>query len=141
MAAKSSLFTRARGHRMVGGAPEFEGEMMDTRFKSAKVVLVKVRSELGAFAPPLRPRDPVGGTSGLHDGPLIGRTECLGETGQCGLDEPRLEGHPCGLAIGIKFLGHSHWWRKLTASSGASGFRNFREPLTFLSNIRELTRV
>ena len=35
---------------MVGGAPEFEGEMMDTRFKSAKVVLVKVRSELGAFA-------------------------------------------------------------------------------------------
>ena len=46
-----------------------------------------------------------------------------------------------GLAIGIKFLGHSHWWRKLTASSGASGFRNFREPLTFLSNIRELTRV
>src|SRR2546421_3968340 len=92
---------------MVGGAPEFEGEMMDTRFKSAKVVLVKVRSELGAFAPPLRPPDPVGGTSGLHDGPLIGRTECLGETGQCGLDEPRLEGHPCGLAIGIKFLGHS----------------------------------
>jgi hypothetical protein len=126
---------------MVGGAPEFEGEMMDTRFKSAKVVLVKVRSELGAFAPPLRPPDPVGGTSGLHDGPLIGRTERLGETGQCGLDEPRLEGHPCGLAIGIKFLGHSHWWRKLTASSGASGFRNFREPLTFLSNIRELTRV
>ena len=63
---------------MVGGAPEFEGEMMDTRFKSAKVVLVKVRSELGAFAPPLRPPDPVGGTSGLHDGPLIGRTECLG---------------------------------------------------------------
>jgi len=126
---------------MVGGAPEFAGEMMDTRFKSAKVVLVKVRSELGAFAPPLRPPDPVGATSGLHDGPLIGRTECLGETGQCGLDEPRLEGHPCGLAIGIKFLGHSHWWRKLTASSGASGFRNFREPLTFLSNIRELTRV
>ena len=126
---------------MVGGAPEFEGEMMDTRCKSAKVVLVKVRSELGAFAPPLRPPDPVGGTSGLHDGPLICRTECLGETGQCGLDEPRLEGHPCGLAIGIKFLGHSHWWRKLTASSGASGFRNFREPLTFLPNIRELTRV
>ena len=63
---------------MVGGAPEFEGEMMDTRFKSAKVMLVKVRSELGAFAPPLRPPDPVGGTSGLHDGPLIGRTECLG---------------------------------------------------------------
>jgi len=25
-----------------------------------------------------------------------------------------------------------NWWRKLTASSGASGFRNFREPLTFL---------
>jgi len=34
-----------------------------------------------------------------------------------------------------------NWWRKLTASSGASGFRNFREPLTFLPNIRELTRV
>ena len=41
----------------------------------------------------------MGGTSGLHDDPLIGRTECLGETGQCGLDEPRLEGHPCGLRV------------------------------------------
>jgi hypothetical protein len=34
-----------------------------------------------------------------------------------------------------------NWRRKLTASGGASGFRNFREPLTFLPNIRELTRV
>jgi len=34
-----------------------------------------------------------------------------------------------------------NWRRKLTASGGASGFRNFREPLTFLPNIHELTRV
>jgi hypothetical protein len=59
------------------------------------------------FAPPLRPPDLVGGTSGRHDGPLIGRTEYLTEAGQRGLDEPRFEAHPCGLAVGIKFLGHS----------------------------------
>ena len=31
--------------------------------------------------------------------------------------------------------------RKLTTSGGASRFRNFREALSFLPNIRELTRV
>jgi hypothetical protein len=42
----------------------------------------------GVFAPPLRPFNLVRCTNGLHDGPLIGRTEFLGETGQRGFDEP-----------------------------------------------------
>jgi hypothetical protein len=49
----------------------------------------------------------MGSTSGLHDDPLIGGTECVEEAGQRGLDQPRFKGHPCGLAVGIKFLGHS----------------------------------
>jgi hypothetical protein len=36
-----------------------------------------VRFGSGVFAPLLRPPDLVGGTSGLHDGPLIGGVECL----------------------------------------------------------------
>ena len=59
------------------------------------------------FAPPIGPPDPVRCTSGLHDLPLISGIESSIEAGQRGLDEPRFEGHPCGLAIGIKFLGHS----------------------------------
>ena len=34
-----------------------------------------------------------------------------------------------------------YYRRKLTTSGGASRFRNFREALSFLPNIRELTRV
>src|ERR1700680_3167684 len=77
-----------------------------------------VRSMSGVFAPPLRPPDLVGGASGFHDGPLIGRTECLGETGQCGLDEPRFEGNPCGLAVGIEFLGHSQRFERRCDAPG-----------------------
>jgi hypothetical protein len=61
----------------------------------------------GMFGPPFRPPYFVGGTSGIHDGPLIGRTECPGEAGQRGLDKPRFEGHPCSLAVRIEFPGHS----------------------------------
>src|ERR1019366_672695 len=67
----------------------------------------EVSSMSGVFAPPLRPFDLVGGTRGLHDGPLIRGTESPIEAGQRGLDKPRFEGHPCGLAVGIEFLGHS----------------------------------
>lgn len=62
---------------------------------------------LWIFAPPPRPPDFMGGTSGLHDDALICGTEWLGEAGQRGLDEPWLEGHPCSLAIGIEFPRHS----------------------------------
>jgi hypothetical protein len=43
---------------------------------------------LRIFAPPFGPPDHARCTSGLHDDPLIGGTEWLGEKGQCGLDEP-----------------------------------------------------
>jgi hypothetical protein len=59
------------------------------------------------FAPPLRPPDPARCASGLHDDPLIGGTESPVEVGQRGLDQPRFEDHPCCLAVGIEFLGHS----------------------------------
>jgi hypothetical protein len=73
------------------------------------------------FAPPFGPLDFARCTSGLHDDPLIGGTEWLGETGQCGLDEPRFEGDPCGLAVGIKFLGHS---QRLQCRCDAPGYHN-----------------
>jgi hypothetical protein len=63
----------------------------------------------------------LGGTSGRHDGPLIGRTEYLTEAGQRGLDEPRFEAHPCGLAVGIKFLGHS---QRAECRCDAPGYHN-----------------
>jgi hypothetical protein len=47
-----------------------------------------VRSMSGVFAPSLRPFDLVGGTSGLHDSPLIGGTESPIKAGQRGLDQP-----------------------------------------------------
>src|SRR6516225_11197593 len=53
---------------------------------------------LWMFAPPFGPFDLVRCTCGVYDGPLIGGTERLGKARQCGLDEPRLEGHPFGLA-------------------------------------------
>jgi len=46
-------------------------------------------------------------TSSLHDDPLISGTESPIEAGQRGLDEPRFESHPCGLAVGIEFPSHS----------------------------------
>ena len=46
-------------------------------------------------------------TCGVQDGPLIGGAEWLGKTGQRGLDEPRLGGHPFGLAVRIENFGHS----------------------------------
>jgi hypothetical protein len=36
----------------------------------------------------------MGSASGLYDNALIGGTEWLGETGQCGLDELWFEGEP-----------------------------------------------
>jgi hypothetical protein len=66
----------------------------------------------------------VGGTSGLHDGPLIGRTEGFTEAGQGSLDKPRFEGHPCGLAVGIKFPGHS---QVLGCKRDAPGVQNYAD--------------
>src|SRR5258708_32230794 len=34
-----------------------------------------------------------------------------------------------------------NWWRKLTASSGASGFRSFRDALIFVQEIGELAEA
>jgi hypothetical protein len=81
----------------------------------------EVRFRSGVFAPPLRPPDLVRSTRGLHDGPLIGGTESPTEACQRGLDEPRFEGHPCGLAVGIEFLGDS---QRLNRRCGASGVQN-----------------
>ena len=64
------------------------------------------------FTPLLGPPDFVGRAGSLHDDPLIGGAECLGETGQGGLDQPRFERHSCGLAIGIEFLGHSQGFER-----------------------------
>src|SRR5258708_1740986 len=50
--------------------------------------IVRPHFGLRIFAPPFGPPDLMVGTSSLHDDPLIGGTEWLGETGQCGLDEP-----------------------------------------------------
>jgi hypothetical protein len=58
------------------------------------------------FAPPFGPSDLVGHTRGVYDDPLVGGTEGLGKTGQSGLDEPRFEDDPCGLAVTIEFLRH-----------------------------------
>jgi hypothetical protein len=60
----------------------------------------------------------MGGTSGLYDNALISGTEWLGETGQCGLDEPRFEDHPCSLAIGIEFPRHSQLLDRRCDASG-----------------------
>jgi hypothetical protein len=49
----------------------------------------------------------MGSASGLYGNALIGGTEWLGETRQRGFDEPRFEGDPCSLAIGIEFPRHS----------------------------------
>ena len=60
------------------------------------------------LAPPFGPPDLVRRAGSLHDSPLIGGTECLGEAGQRGLDEPRFEDDPYGrLAVAIEFPGHS----------------------------------
>jgi hypothetical protein len=60
----------------------------------------------------------MGGTSGLDDKALIDGTEWLGEAGQCGLDEPRFEGDPCSLAIGIEFPGHAQRLERRCDASG-----------------------
>ena len=49
----------------------------------------------------------MGSASGINDSSLFRRTECPAEAGQCGLDEPRFDGHACNLAVRIEFLGHS----------------------------------
>ena len=64
-------------------------------------------------APPFGPPNLVRRAGRLHDDPLIGGTECLGETGQRGLDEPGFEDDPYGVAVAIEFPGHSqrhHRW-------------------------------
>jgi hypothetical protein len=79
---------------------------------------------LRLFAPPFRPSDLMRGTSGLHDCPLVGCSEGLGKSGQCGLDEPRFKGHPCGLTVRIEFLGHS---QRLQGGCDASGVYNAQD--------------
>jgi len=59
------------------------------------------------FAPPFGPSDFMGSASSLDDNALIGGTEGMRETGQRGFDEPGFEDDPRGLAVGIKFPGHS----------------------------------
>ena len=59
------------------------------------------------FAPPFGPPDLVRRAGGLHDDPLISGTECLGETGQRGFDEPGFEDDPHVVAVAIEFPGHS----------------------------------
>jgi len=84
-----------------------DGERDDVGGQCRLIIARLAGADSGIFAPPLRPFNLVRCTSGLHDGPLIGRTESPIETGQRGLDEPRFESHPGGLAVGIKLPGHS----------------------------------
>jgi hypothetical protein len=67
----------------------------------------KAHFGLRMFAPPFGPTNFAGCTSGVHDSPLFSRTEFPIEASQGGLNEPWLEGHPCSLAVGIEFPGHS----------------------------------
>ena len=56
------------------------------------------------FAPPFGPPDLVRRAGDLHDDPLIGGTECLGETGHRRFDKPPFEDDPYGrLAVAIEF--------------------------------------
>ena len=55
---------------------------------------------------------------GLQDGPLIGGTECMRETGQSGLDEPGFEDDPYGLAVAIEFPGHSQRLQRRCDTAG-----------------------
>jgi hypothetical protein len=59
------------------------------------------------FAPPFGPPDFMGSASGINDSALFRGTECPAEAGQCGLDKPRFERDPCGLAVRIEFRGHA----------------------------------
>ena len=59
------------------------------------------------FAPPFGPPDFVRSASGLHDDPLFGETGLPVKASQGGFYEPRLEGDPSGLTVGIEFFGHS----------------------------------
>ena len=68
----------------------------------------------------IRPSDLARRTGGGHDDPLIGGTEGLGETGQCGLDDPRFEGNPCCLTVGIEFLCHRSAFRASVTLPGAT---------------------
>ena len=49
---------------------------------------------------------------------LIGGTERKVEAGQRRLDKPRLEGHPCSLAVGIELLGHSQRFERRCDAPG-----------------------
>src|SRR5262245_10519990 len=74
------------------------------------------------FGPPFGPPDFVRSASGLHDDPLISWTECVRKTSQRGLDKPRFEGHPRGLAVRIELLGHSQRLKRRCDASGAHNF-------------------
>src|ERR1700733_6325961 len=73
---------------------------------------------LWIFAPPFGPSDFMGSASGLYDDALIGRTEWLGKAAQRGFDEPRFEGDPCRLAVGIEFPRHSQGFKRRCDASG-----------------------
>jgi hypothetical protein len=73
---------------------------------------------LWMFTPPFGPPDLMRRAGGLQDGPLIGGTECMRETGQCGLDEPGFEDDPYGLAVAIEFPGHSQRLQRRCDTAG-----------------------
>jgi hypothetical protein len=119
-------------HRVLGFKPQLrlewrgqdghhETEQLDHSASDSVTSSTRIREvNLGVLAPPLRPPDLVRCTSGLHDDPLFGRTEWLGELGQRGLDQPRFEDHPCGLAVGIKFIGHSQRYQCICDAPGVN---------------------
>jgi hypothetical protein len=59
--------------------------------------------------------------SGIHNRPLVGWTKGLGNSGQCSLDQPRFEHHPCGFAVRIEFLGHPQHLGGAWDTSGCYG--------------------
>src|ERR1700726_3864510 len=81
-----------------------------------------IRFGSGVFAPPIGPADHARCTSGPRDGPLIGGTESPTEASQRGLDQPRIEGNLCRLAVGIEFPGHS---LRLQRRCDAAGLHDF----------------
>jgi hypothetical protein len=83
---------------------------------------IKAHFGLRMFAPPCWPSDLVRGARGLHDDLLIGGIKWLRETGQCGLDEPRFQDDPRGLAVRIEYPGHSQRLQCRCDAAGSYAF-------------------